>query len=101
MRFATVWDYCEQQLLQNMTQEVLCISTVLLSRQIDHVESTDSPNNSQHEALRPGLLLHRLRDIISQYAPFRIMMKFQSERTLVLSYKSLKLILLVSRENGQ
>jgi hypothetical protein len=43
MRFATVWKHDEQQWFQNITKEVLCIVTVLLNRQIDGVESIDSP----------------------------------------------------------
>jgi hypothetical protein len=84
-----------------MTEDVLYIVTLLLSHQIDDTESIDSPNNSQYEFLGPDLLLRLGRDIISRYAPFRRMMKFQSEPTLVPSHKSLKFIVLVSLENGQ
>jgi hypothetical protein len=42
----------------NMTKVVLRVATVLLSHQIDDVESVDSPNNRQHEFLGPALLLH-------------------------------------------
>jgi hypothetical protein len=66
MRFATVWKYCQQQWFQNMTKEVLCVVTVLLSHQIDDVESTDSLNNDEHEFLGPNLLLHLLSDVISR-----------------------------------
>jgi hypothetical protein len=90
MRFVTVWKYCEQQCFQNVTKEVLCVVTVLFSHHIDDVESIDSPNNGQYEFLGPGLLLHLLSNIISQYAPFSRMVKFQSEPTLVSSHKSLK-----------
>jgi hypothetical protein len=65
------------------------------------VESINSPNNVQHEFLFPDLLLHLLRDIISWYSPFRRVMKFQSEPTLVPSHQSLTFIFLVSLENGQ
>jgi hypothetical protein len=65
------------------------------------MESIDSLGNGQHEILDPDLLLHLLRDIISRYTPFRRMMKFQSESTLVPSHKSLKYIFVVSLENGQ
>jgi hypothetical protein len=110
MRFATVWKYSEQQWLQNMTKEVLCVVMtkevlcavfVLPSHQIDDVESIDSPNNGQHEFLSPDLSLHLLRDILSRYVPFRRMLKFQSEPTFVRSHKSVKFIFLVSHENGQ
>jgi hypothetical protein len=84
-----------------MTKEVLCVVTVLLSHQIDDVESINPPNNSQHEFLGPDLLLHLLRDIISRYAPFLRMMELQSELTLVPSHKYLKFIFLVSLENRQ
>jgi hypothetical protein len=60
-----------------MTQEVLCVVTVLLSHQIDDVESIDSPHNGQDEFLCPNLLLDLLRDIISRYVPFRKIVKFQ------------------------
>jgi hypothetical protein len=43
MRFATVRKHCEQQWFQNMTEGVLCVVTVLLSHQIDDVESIGSP----------------------------------------------------------
>jgi hypothetical protein len=66
MRLVTVWKYCEQQWFQILTPEVLCVLIVLLSHQTDGMESVDSSNNGQHEVLRPGLLLHRLRGIISQ-----------------------------------
>jgi hypothetical protein len=92
MRFATVWKDCEQQLFQNTTKEVLWVLTVLLSHQIDSVESIDSPNYGQQEFLGPDLLLHLLRDTISRYAPFRRVMKFQGESTLVPRHKSLKFI---------
>jgi hypothetical protein len=84
-----------------MTNEVLCVVTVLPSHQVDNVESIDSPSNGQHEFWGPDLLLRLLRDFISRYAPFRRMMKFQSEPTLFPSPKSLKFIFLVSLENGQ
>jgi hypothetical protein len=100
MRFATIWKDCEQQWFQNMTKEVLYIVIVLFSYQIDDVESIDSLNNDQHEFLGPDLLLDLLRDIVSRYAPFHRMMKFQSELTLVPSQKSLQFIFLVSLENG-
>jgi hypothetical protein len=32
-----------------MTEEVPCVVAVLLSHQIDDVESIDSPNKGQHE----------------------------------------------------
>jgi fumarate reductase subunit C len=78
MRFATVWKYYEQQWLQNMAKEVLCIVAVLLSHQIDDVDS-----------------------ISSRSTPFRRMMKFQSEPILVSIDKSLKFIFRVSLENEQ
>jgi hypothetical protein len=84
-----------------MIKKVLCAVTVLLSHQTDDVKPIDFPNNGQHEFLGPDLLFRCLRDIISRYAPFRRMMKFQSEPTVVASRKSLKFIFLVSRENGQ
>jgi hypothetical protein len=101
MRFATVWKYWEQQWFQHMINEVLCVVTVLLNHQIDDMESIDSPNDGQHEFLALDLLFHLLRDIISRYAPFQRMMKFQSEPILTLSHKSLKLMFFVSLENGQ
>jgi hypothetical protein len=70
MRFATVWKYREQQWFQNMTKKVLCVVIVLLSHQINDMESIDSPNNGQHEFLDPDLLLHVLRDVISRCAHF-------------------------------
>jgi hypothetical protein len=88
MRFTTVLKYCEQQWCQNMTEEVPCVVAVLLSSQIDDVESIDYPNNGQHGFLLPDLLLHLLKDIISRYGPFRRIMKFQSEPTLVPRHKS-------------
>jgi hypothetical protein len=100
-RFATVCKYCEQQWFLNLTKKVLCVVTALFSHQIDDVESIDFPNNGQHEPLGPDLLLHVLRDIISRCAPFRRVMKFQSEPTLVHGHKSLKFIFLVGLENGQ
>jgi hypothetical protein len=84
-----------------MTKEVLCVVTVLLSHQIDKVESLHSPNDGQHEFLGNNVLLRLLRDIISRYAPVRRAMKFQSEPTLVSSHKSLTFIFLVRLENGQ
>jgi hypothetical protein len=75
-----------------MTKEVLAIVTVLLSHQIDDIESIDSPNNGQHECLGSDSLFHLLRDIILRYTAFRKIMKFQSEPTLVPSHKSLKCI---------
>jgi hypothetical protein len=84
-----------------MTNEVLCIVTLLLSHQIGDAESIDSPNHGHHEFLSPDLLRHLLRAIVLQYAPFRRMMKFQSEPTLGPSHKSLKFIFLVSFENEQ
>jgi hypothetical protein len=81
MRFATVWKYCQQHWFQNMTQEVPCVVTGLLSHQINNLESISSPNNGQHEFLGPDLLFHLLGDIISQYAPFRRKTEFQSEST--------------------
>jgi hypothetical protein len=92
MRFAIGWKYCEHQWFQNVIKEVLCVVSVLFSHQIDDVEFIDSPNNSQREILGPDLLFHLLKDIISRYVPFRRMMKFHSEPTLVPSHKSLKLI---------
>jgi hypothetical protein len=86
MRFVTVWKYCEQQWFQNMAHEVLWVVTVLLSHQINDVESVDASNNDQYEFFGADLLLHLLRDIGSRYAPFRRMMKFQSEPTLVPSH---------------
>jgi hypothetical protein len=100
MQFVTVWKYCDQSQFQNLTKEVLCVVMMPLSHQIDDVESIDSINNGQHEFLGPDLLLRFLRDIISQYAPFRRMTKFQSEPTLVRSHKSLKFIFFVALENG-
>jgi hypothetical protein len=64
MRLATVRKYCGQKWFQNMTKEVICAVTVLLSHQIDDVESIDSPNNGQQEILGLDLLLHLLGDII-------------------------------------
>jgi hypothetical protein len=84
-----------------MTKEVLCVVIVLLSHQIHHVESIDSPNNNQHKFFSPDLLLYLLRDITSRYALFRRMMEFQSEPTLVPSHKSFEFIFLFSLENGQ
>jgi hypothetical protein len=84
-----------------MTNEVLCVVTVLLSHQIEGRESIDSPNNSQHEFLDPDLLFHLLRDITSRSALFRQMMKLQSESALVPSQKSFNFIFLVSLENVQ
>jgi hypothetical protein len=78
-----------------MTQQVLCVVTVLLGHQVDNMESIDSQNNSQHEFLCPDLVLHLLRDITLRYAPFRRMMKFQSEPNLIPSHKSLKFYLLM------
>jgi hypothetical protein len=101
MRFAIVWKYYEQQWFQNMTKEVLYVVTVLLSHQINDVESIDSTNNGQHEFSSPDLLLHLLRDITSRYAPFRRMMEFQTKPTLVPNHKSLKFIFLMSLKNGQ
>jgi hypothetical protein len=43
------WKYCEHHWFQNITKEVLCVVTVLISHQINEVESIDSPNNDQHE----------------------------------------------------
>jgi hypothetical protein len=83
-----------------MTKEVLCVASVLVSHQIDDVESIDSPNNGQHEFLSPDLLLYFLRNIISRYALFHRMTEFRSEQTLIPSHKSLDLIFLVSLENG-
>jgi hypothetical protein len=100
MPFATVWKYYEQQWFQNIIREVLWVVTVPLSHQINDAESIDSSNNGQHEFLGPNLLPHLLRDIISRYAPFRRMMKFQSELTLVPSHKFLNCIFLGSFENG-
>jgi hypothetical protein len=40
-----------------MTQEVLCVVTVLLSHQIDDVESIESPNNGQSSRLHPTVTL--------------------------------------------
>jgi hypothetical protein len=76
MRFATVWKYGEHQWFQNMTNEALCIVTVLFTHRTDDIESIDSSNNSQLELLGPDLLLHFLRDIISQYTLFRKITKF-------------------------
>jgi hypothetical protein len=101
MRSATVGKYCEQQWFQNMTEEILWAVIVLLNHQTDDVECIDSPNNDQHEFLGPDLLLRLLKDIISRYALFRKMKKFQSEPTLVPSHKYLKFIFLVRLENGQ
>jgi hypothetical protein len=100
MRFAIVWKYCDQQRFQNMAKEVLYGVIVLLSRQFDDLESIDSPNDGQHELLGPDLLLHRLKNIISRYAPFRGIMKVQSEPILVSSHKSFQFIFLLSLENG-
>jgi hypothetical protein len=74
MRFATVWKYYQQQWFQNTNKEVKCVVTVVLSHQIDDVESIDSPSNGQDEFLGPDVLLHLLRDIISRCAAFRRMM---------------------------
>jgi hypothetical protein len=101
MRFATVCKYCEQQWFQNMTEEALYVATVPASHQADDVESGDFPNNSQHEFLGPDLLLDLLRNIISPYAPFRRMMKFQCEPTLVPSHRSVKFIFLLGLEDTQ
>jgi hypothetical protein len=101
MWFATIWKYCERQWFQNMIKEVLRVANVLLSHHIGHMESIDSPNHGQHEILGPDLLLHLLRDIISQYAPFRRMMELQNIPSLVPNHTSLNLIFLVSFENGQ
>jgi hypothetical protein len=84
-----------------MAKEALCVVIVLVSHHIDDVESIDSPNTGQHEILGPDLLHHTLKDIISRYALFRRIVKFQSEPTLVPSHKTLKFIFLVSLENGQ
>jgi hypothetical protein len=101
MQFATVWKYCEQQRFQNITKQGLCIVVARLSHQIDDVESIDSPNAGQPELLGPDLLLDFVREIISRYAPFHRMMKFQIEPTLVPTHKSLKIIFPVSLANGQ
>jgi hypothetical protein len=90
MQFATAWKYCEQQWFQNMTKELLCVVTVSLSHEIDEVESIDPPDNGQHKFWGPDLSLHLVTDIILRHAPFRRMMKFQSEPTLVPSHKFLK-----------
>jgi hypothetical protein len=52
MRFATVWKYCEPE-FQNVTEEVLCAGTMLLSHQIGDVEFIDSPNKDRHELWVP------------------------------------------------
>jgi hypothetical protein len=101
MWFTTVWKSCERQSFQNMIKEVLCAVTMLLSHHINAVESIDSRKNSQHEFLGPDLLFDLLRDIISRYARFLRMMKFQSEPTPIPSRKTLKLIFLVNFETGQ
>jgi hypothetical protein len=101
MRFATVWEYCKQQWFQNMTKEVLCVAAVLLSHQIEDVESIDSPDNGPHAMLGLDLLLHLWRDIISQSAPFHRTKKFQTESTLLPHHKSLKFTFLVSLKNRQ
>jgi hypothetical protein len=101
MRFAPVRKYYEQQRFQNTTKEILCVVTVLLSYQINDVESIDSPDNGQHEFLGLDLLLHLLSDVISRDPPFRRMTKFQNEPTLIPNHKSLKFIFLVSLENEQ
>jgi hypothetical protein len=80
IRFTTVWKYCEQQWFQNMTRELLYIVTVLLSHRIDDVKSIDFQHNAQHGFLGPDLLLHLLRDLISRYAPFHIITKFQVDQ---------------------
>jgi hypothetical protein len=49
MLFVIVWKHGEQQWFQNMTKEVLCVATVLLSRQIDDAGSIDSANNGRHD----------------------------------------------------
>jgi hypothetical protein len=100
MRFAIVWKDCEQQWFQKMTRKALRVATMLLSHQINEVESTDSPNNDQHEFLGPDSVLHLLGYITSRYAPFRGMMKFQNEPPFVPSHMSLKFIFLVNPENG-
>jgi hypothetical protein len=84
-----------------MIRQVLYIVTMLLSHQIDYVESIDFPNNGQHEFLGPDLLLHFLRDIIPRYVPFRRIAKFQREPTLVPGHTSLKFIFVVSFEKRQ
>jgi hypothetical protein len=101
MRFAAVWKYYGQQWFQNMIKQVLYVVTVLLSRQIDDMESIDSPNNGQHEFLRPDFLFHLLTDIISRCALFCRITKFQSEPPLVPSHKTLNFIFLMNLENGQ
>jgi hypothetical protein len=68
----------------------------------DEIEDAIS-DDEKTQAFRegPDLLLHLLRDTISRYAPFRKMMNFQSELTLVPSQKSLKFMYLVSLEGAQ
>jgi hypothetical protein len=84
-----------------MSKEILWILTMLLSHYIDDVESIDSVNTDQHECLCPELVLHLLRHILSRYAPFRRLMKFQSESALVPSHKSFKFAFLMILENGK
>jgi hypothetical protein len=73
---------------------------MMLSHQIDDEESTNSLNNGQHEILGPDLLPHLLRDIIPRYLPCHRTTEFQSELTLVSSDRSLKIIFLMTFENG-
>jgi hypothetical protein len=65
------------------------------------VKSSDLPNNGQHEPLCIGLLTNLLRDIVAPSAPFRGMVKSQSEPTVTVRDKSMKYAFLLGIGNGQ
>jgi hypothetical protein len=96
MQFPAVWKSCIQHRLYNITEEALCVRTVLLRHRTDDVKSISSSNSDQHELLGDDLLLGLLRDVLAGHAPFRGVTKFQSKSTRVPSSKSSKFIFLLA-----